>query len=214
MNYIYDILLNFIDSERLIEFYEWGELDSFEHVKRIPLYRLSSKVMQDICKNKIKVSKKFLEEIDCKTTLYKNNQNIKYATIFCDINKAIALEFYNNGTVISKNSLLLDEEESVIDECSNINEINLDYTIIEPYEINYYLTRDELFKRKYLLKELDFISKEKDIDKLNFLYEEVFKPDKLLFEEKIKRLVNDIKDNFNNKHNELYEIVRLTYIKK
>ena len=110
--------------------------------------------------------------------------------------------------------MLLDEEESVIDECSNINEINLDYTIIEPYEINYYLTRDELFKRKYLLKELDFISKEKDIDKLNFLYEEVFKPDKLLFEEKIKRLVNDIKDNFNNKHNELYEIVRLTYIKK
>ena len=78
MNYIYDILLNFIDSERLIEFYEWGELDSFEHVKRIPLYRVSSKVMQDICENKIKVSKKFLEEIDCKTNLYKKNQNIKY----------------------------------------------------------------------------------------------------------------------------------------
>ena len=72
MNYIYDILLNFIDSERLIEFYEWSESDSFEHIKRIPIYRISSKVMQDICENKIKVSKEFLDEIKNKTNLYKN----------------------------------------------------------------------------------------------------------------------------------------------
>ena len=211
MNYIYDILLNFIDSDRLIEFYEWSESDSFEH---IPIYRISSEVMQDICENKIKISKEFLEEVKNKTNLYKNKQNIKYAALLSDINKVIALEFSSDGTVISKSSLLLDEEESVVDECSNINESNLDYTIIEPYIINYFLTRDELFKRNYLLKELDYISKVKDIDKLNFLYEEIFKSEKILFEEKLKRLINDIKNNFNNKHNELYEIVRLTYTKK
>ena len=214
MNYIYDILLNFIDCERLIEFYEWSESDSFEHIKRIPIYRISSKVMQDICENKIKVSKDFLEEIKNKTNLYKNKQNIKYATLFSDINKVIALEFSDDGTVISKSSLLLDEEEAVIDECSNINESNLTYTIIEPYNLNYFLTREELFKRNYLLKELDYISKVNDVDKLIFLYEEIFKTDKLSFEKKLKRLIDDIKNNFNGKHNELYEIVRLTYTKK
>lgn len=214
MNYIYDILLNFIDSDRLIEFYEWSESDSFEHIKRIPIYRISSKVMQDICENKIKVSKDFLEEIENKTNLYKNKQNIKYATLFSDINKVIAFEFSDDGTVISKSSLLLDEEEAVIDECSNINESNLTYTIIEPYMINYFLTREELFKRNYLLKELDYISKVNDVDKLIFLYEEIFKTDKLSFEKKLKRLIDDIKNNFNSKHNELYEIVRLTYTKK
>ena len=214
MNYIYDILLNFIDSDRLIEFYEWSESDSFEHIKRIPIYRISSKVMQDICENKIKVSKDFLEEIENKTNLYKNKQNIKYATLFSDINKVIAFEFSADGTVISKSSLLLDEEEAVIDECSNINESNLTYTIIEPYNLNYFLTREELFKRNYLLKELDYISKVNDVDKLIFLYEEIFKTDKLSFEKKLKRLIDDIKNNFNSKHNELYEIVRLTYTKK
>lgn len=214
MNYIYDILLNFIDSERLIEFYEWSESDSFEHIKRIPIYRISSKVMQDICENKIKVSKDFLEEIKNKTNLYKNKQNIKYATLFSDINKVIAFEFSDDGTVIGKSSLLLDEEEAIIDECSNINESNLTYTIIEPYMINYFLTREELFKRNYLLKELDYISKVNDVDKLIFLYEEIFKTDKLSFEKKLKRLIDDIKNNFNGKHNELYEIVRLTYTKK
>lgn len=214
MNYIYDILLNFIDSERLIEFYEWSESDSFEHIKRIPIYRISSKVMQDICENKIKVSKDFLEEIKNKTNLYKNKQNIKYATLFSDINKVIAFEFSDDGTVIGKSSLLLDEEEAIIDECSNINESNLTYTIIEPYMINYFLTREELFKRNYLLKELDYISKVNDVDKLIFLYEEIFKTDKLSFEKKLKRLIDDIKNNFNSKHNELYEIVRLTYTKK
>lgn len=214
MNYIYDILLNFTDDNRLIEFYEWSESDYFEHIKRIPVYRVSSKVMKDICQNKIKVSKEFIEKIQNKTDLYKKKKNIKYATLLSDINKAIALEFSDDGIVISKSSLLIDEEESVIDECLNINESNLEYIIIEPYKTNYFLTRKELFKQNYLLKELDYILKVKDIDKLTYLYEEIFKTDKLKFEEKLKRLINDIKNNYNNKHNELYNIVRLTYIKK
>ena len=36
MNYIYDILLNFNDSENYFEFYEWKEDDIFEHIKKYP----------------------------------------------------------------------------------------------------------------------------------------------------------------------------------
>ncbi len=60
MNYIYDILLNFSDSDRLLEFYEWNESDCYDHVKRMPVYKISSKQMQEICENKIVADKELL----------------------------------------------------------------------------------------------------------------------------------------------------------
>ncbi len=214
MNYIYDILLNFTDSDRLIEFYEWCEDDCFEHIKRIPLYRISSKQMQEICENKIIIEKDFLNEIKGQTISYKNKKDIKYGFLISDLNKALALEFNSKGVIISKSGLLLDEEEDIIEDSFNLEERSLKYKIIEPYKIDYYLTRDENFKRNYLLKEFDYIDKCSDYDKLTYLYEEVFSKDNLSYKEKLSRLTNDIKNNYNNKHNELYEIVRLTYIQK
>ncbi len=214
MNYIYDILLNFTDSDRLIEFYEWSELDCFDHIKRMPIYRISSKQMQEICENKILASKELLEEIKGQTISYKNKKDIKYGLLISDLNKALALEFNSKGNLISKSSLLLDEEEDIMEESRILDEITLNYKILEPYKIDYYLTREESFKRNYLLKELEYISKIKDYEKLNYLYEEVFSKDNLSFAERLSRLTENIKNNYNNKHNELYEIVRLTYIKK
>ena len=40
MIYIYDLLLNFIDGDRLIEFYEWDSKDGLEHIKKIPLFKI------------------------------------------------------------------------------------------------------------------------------------------------------------------------------
>ena len=40
MNYIYDVLLNFFPNNTLIEFYEWQEKDSIDHVKKIPIIRI------------------------------------------------------------------------------------------------------------------------------------------------------------------------------
>lgn len=214
MNYIYDILLNFTDTDRLIEFYEWNEYDCFEHIKRMPLYRISSKQMEEVCTNKIIIDKSFLNEIKGQTISYKNKKDIKYGLLITDSNKAIALEFNSKGMIISKSSLLLDEEEDIISESYNINSITLPYTIVEPYQLDYFLTRDEDFKKHYLLKELEYIDKNKDYDKLNYLYEELFGKDNLKYEERLHTLINSIKNNYNNKHNELYEIVRLTYIKK
>ncbi len=90
----------------------------------------------------------------------------------------------------------------------------MNYKIVEPYKIDYYLTRDENFKKNYLLKELEYIDKTKDYDKLNYLYEEVFTKDNLSYKEKLSRLMDDIEHNYNSKHNELYDIVRLTYTRK
>ena len=213
MNYIYDILVNFNNGDRLIEFFEWNETDLFEHIKKIPIYRISSKQMQEICNNKIILDKEHLICIKSKTQLY-NNTDIKYALIVTDLNKAITLEFNNQGEVISRSTFLLDEEESIIEEAYNFKEELLKYELSDEYKIDYYLTRKELFKKNYLLKELNFLEKNKDYEKLNYLYEEIFKKDNLTYKERILRLIENIKNNYNFKHNELYEIIRLTYTKK
>ena len=41
MNYYYDIVLNL--NEELYEFYEWEENDSIDFIKKIPLFRVSTK---------------------------------------------------------------------------------------------------------------------------------------------------------------------------
>ena len=38
MNYYYDVLLNFLDTN--IYFYEWDSLDNIEYYKRVPLIQV------------------------------------------------------------------------------------------------------------------------------------------------------------------------------
>ena len=56
--------------------------------------------------------------------------------------------------------------------------------------------------------------KEKDIDKLTYLYEELYKKDDTTFPEKYFKIKLDLEQNYSKQHDELYNIVRLTYIKK
>lgn len=214
MNYIYDILLNFNDDDMYFEFYEWKEDDCFEHIKRIPIIRISKEQMQDLFLNRIKISPKLLEQIKGNTISYKNKKDIKYGCLFCDLNRVVALEFNSKGLVISRSNLLLDEEEDIIDETTLLDEEKIEYEIIDSYNIDFFLTRDESLKKKYLLKEIEYLKKQKNIDKFNYLYEEVFPKDDLPFNKRIQRLFDEIKNNYSSKFNNLYEIVRLTYIKK
>lgn len=214
MNYIYDILLNFNDPENYFEFYEWKEDDCFEHIKRIPLIRISKETMQNFLSCKIKVSSELLNFLKGNTISYKNKKDIKYGCLFCDLNKVIALEFNSKGLLIGKSTLLLDEEEDVIDETTLLDEEEVEYEVLETYQDTLFLTRDELFKRNYLLKELESLNDSKDYDKFNYLYEEVFSKDNLSFPERLNRFISEIKDNYSNNFNELFEIIRLTYTKK
>ena len=60
MTYIYDILLNFTDDERLLEFFEWEKEDTIEHIKKIPLIRVSTKQLETLINNQIIIEKNFL----------------------------------------------------------------------------------------------------------------------------------------------------------
>ena len=61
MNYYYDVLLNFLDTN--IYFYEWDNLDNIEYYKRVPLIQVNSKTLKDFINNNIVVEKEFLDTI-------------------------------------------------------------------------------------------------------------------------------------------------------
>lgn len=214
MTYIYDVLLNFSDTERIVEFFEWNNNDSIDHIKRIPLIRISSNAFNELINNNIIVEKEFLDKIQDSTWMYKKTKNLEYAVLITDLNKVIAFEFNKEGKIIAKSGLLLDEEEEIIEESYDLKEEKLNYKIESKINNNIFLTREEQKKQKYLLLELDNIVKENNKNKLNFLYHEIFLKDKLTFEEKYLKLKEDIEKNYTSKYNNLYEIVRLTYIKK
>ncbi len=214
MTYIYDVLLNFTDDERLIEFFEWTAKDTLDHVKRIPLLRVSTTTLHDFSTNKVKVDKELLNKLDGETSLYKKTTNLEYAALLTDLNRVIGVEFSMSGEVISRSTLLLDEEEDILEDAVDLNEENISYEILDKYKVSPYLTREEVNKKRYLLKEMDELYQTNNISKLTYLYEELFKKDDLSFYDKYIRLKDDIDLNFNRKHLILYDIVRLTYIKK
>lgn len=214
MTYIYDLLLNFTDDERILEFFEWNEKDEIINIKKIPLIRVSNKTMKDFINKKVKVTEELLLEIKNKTTTYSKTEDLEYSLLISDLNKVIAIEFNKKGEVLSRSSLLLDEEDEVLEEVEYLEIQPIKYKVISTYKTNYTLTRLEQKKKKYLLKEMDTLYQENNISKLTLLYEEIFPKDELSLYDKYLKLKEDIEDNYSNNHNKLYDIVRLTYIKK
>lgn len=213
MTYIYDVLLNFTDQNHIIEFFEWQDKDILEHIKKILLLRITPKQMDDITNYKIEVSQELLAKIKNKTQLYKREKTLKYSALFTDLNKIIALEFNEEGEVIARSGLLLDEEDDIISECSDLKEEEFTYTKKEKLSPKLFLTRNELFKRKYLIAEINSIYESKNLDKLSYLYQELYGKDNLNIEAKYKKILTELEENYSSIHNNLYDIVRLTYTK-
>lgn len=214
MTYIYDVLLNFADENRIVEFFEWDDSDTLEHIKKIPIFRTSSKQLSELINNQVKIEKEFLDKVKSQTIAYRKTKNLEYATLITDINKVIGLEFSSTGEIISRSSLLLDEEEELLEECYDLKQELLPYSIKSSLKKEPFLTRSESKKRRYLLKETENLYKENNVDKLNYLYEELYNKDDLSFKDKYLRIKKDLEENYTEKHNNLYEIVRLSYIKK
>lgn len=215
MIYIYDIILNLTDDNRILEFFEWSEHDSVEHIKKIPLFKVSTSLMDDLINYEIKVDSNFLENIKNYTELFdiKTKKVIEYACLLSDGSKVIALEFSSSGKVLYRSSLLIDEEEEILDIVENLNRKEINYKKIKRKNINFFLTRKEFFIQNFLLKELKSSYKKKNIKKIKYLYEECFNK-KGSDEDLYKILVDDIKNNFSSKHVKLFNILTTKQVKK
>lgn len=208
MNYIYDLVLNFTDCDNLLEFYEWIRQDNLTTIQKIPVFRINRFQMNDILNNRIQVSDKIFNKIKNKT-FAEEGKVLKYSCLVTDLNRVIALEFDSNRVLKKSSSLLLDEEEDVIDECSNFDIDNFEYEFLEEYLVNSFLTRKEKAIRNKLLSELKSLYVNKNYDEINYLYEELYDK-KMTVKEKYLFLVNEITNNYDSKYNKLYDIIKLT----
>lgn len=210
---VYDILLNLLDGDRVYESFEWNTKDCVEHIKKIPMIKIDTSFLEDIITSSITIDKEFLNKIHNKCEVYTNDKVsvIEYALLLTDGYKVIGCEFNKDGKVLYRSFLMLDEEDEVLDISDDLPLTNIDYKKTEINSKEDYLTRGETFRRNYLLKELKFAYKKHKYEKINYLFEEIYPSSTISIEDKYKKLVDDINFNYNDKHNELFKILKLTH---
>jgi len=175
MNYIYDILLN-LNLDKVYDYYEWKENDNIEYVKKIPIFKISTKRYLKLINNKFRVCKEFLNKIYNQTEVYERMgvKTEKYITLLTDGKEIMAFEFNKDGILITTSKLQVDEEVEVLESIFDLEENNINFEIIEKRNscINF-LTRNEAKRNKYLISELKKIYSNNEYEKLKYLYYEI-----------------------------------------
>ena len=212
MNYIYDIILNF--QNEYYDFYEWNKKDNIYHMRKIPIIKINNQQLIDIKNNVVKFGKntlKYLQSKNITAERFKQNNitKIKYTFILCSEQHALAVKLNKNGIVHSKSSLLPDEQEDALEIIKFQNEIKLDYKIIQKSQLNPFKTRFEIENEKFILNELNKIYKQKNIQKLSYLYLECFNKNESNIEKIYKILKEEIKKNTQN-FKKIYDIFKIT----
>lgn len=191
MIYIYDILLNLRQMDEGLEFYEWKEDDLIEHIKKVPLFKVSKTLIEDLFTNKLQLDITILSKIRNKAICYFNGETkqIPYLVLLSDGRKCFAIELDNKGNTLYKSSLLLDEEEEVLEMTEELVELPIGYKKTKIENNKEQLTRFEKDNQKFLLRELEKIKDNKE--EINYLYEEYFDNNLTSIEDKF----NTLKDN-------------------
>ena len=158
MNYIYDILVNF--NSELYDFYEWNTSDNVTHIRKIPLFRISTDKLE----------------------------KISYSALFSDSNEVYALKFDKKGNSIGISKLLIDEEEDVLDVACRCNETNIEFELLKEKSNHNFKTRMQREMYNYLNKSLNRLEKANDYEKLSYLYFECFNEKEESIEEIISKL--------------------------
>lgn len=191
MNYIYDITLNFLDN--YYDFYEWDKKDNIISMDEIPIFRVNSIVMNDFLFNEIQ----FIDK-----------DTFNNCFLITDMSRVIGIKVNEFGFITKLSSLLVDEEDFVIDEVNNISISNINYKIINKRK-RYFLSRRDLYIRDYLLREIEWLYNNKKYDEIDYLYREINNKS-IDFYSEYKYLINNISDNYSDIYNKIYNIIKLT----
>ena len=203
MIYIYDILLNLRQMDEGLEFYEWKEDDLIEHIKKVPLFKVSKTLIEDLFTNKLQLDITILPKIRNKAICYFNGETkpIPYLVLLSDGRKCFAIELDNKGNTLYKSSLLLDEEEEVLEMTEELVEMPIGYKKTKIKNNKDQLTRFEKDNQKFLLRELEKIKDNKE--EINYLYEEYFDNNLTSIDDKFNTLKDNVYIGSNNYIKEL-----------
>lgn len=212
MIYIYDILLNFCDVDLLYDFYEWNQNDNIENMKRIKLVHVERNLLDDLIYYDGIIEPEFLLKIyrSCEVYTTKKVKILDYTCLFSDGDRVIAIEFNNEGRPIYKSKLLIDEEEEIAILASNLEFTNISYQKKERVLNKRFFTRNEITIRKCLIKEIEECFNKKNYGKLKYLYQEYFDKDNVTYLEMKEELINSMKNTIDEKHKNIYQLLKLT----
>lgn len=194
MNYIYDIVLNFL--ENYYQFFEWNRNDKIKNISKIAVYHVKDDDLINLTNNKIIIDTDFL------VTLKEDNK--KYKKIMCLVSntkQTIGLLFAPDGTLLKRSSLLFEEETEVNNFAKQLPLTKVTYIKNELVSPTNNL-RIEIEKKDTLIK---YIKETNDILTLKYLYYEYFK-EECSDEAKIKTILLGILDEeWNPNTNNIYK---------
>lgn len=202
MNFIYDIVLNF--NKEYYNFFEWNKKDNIINIKKIPLFMVSNSIFNNMKYDIVKVSSDFINMIKDKTYIYSKKESI-ISCLISNGKEVIGVMFDTDGNLIKRSSLLLDEEEEVLDEVYDENVFDIDIVSVKKRKISN-INRMQKDKSNYLLK---YIKKENNTLNLKYLYYDYFEEEEEDIVKIKDRLNYEITNNYNKKLSKLYDTVQI-----
>lgn len=208
MNYVYDILLNF--NEKFYDFYDWNVRDLIDHMRKIPMFKVSKNVLEDFLNYDIKIEKEFLDKVQDKAEIFwgRKVKNISYAFLLTDCKKVIGFKLKDNQLLIS--DLLLDEEEVALEMVPLLNETKILYSKKNIFNKQNFKTRKEEDLEKNLKKALIHLEDEQNIERLKYIYYECFNQKENEKEKIIKDFEKKLNEDFINFSKKLQYLLKLT----
>lgn len=203
MNFIYDIVLNF--NKEYYNFFEWNKKDNVVNIKKIPLFVVNNDIFKSMKYDIVTVSKSFIEIIKEKTYTY-NRQKLSNSCLLSNGKEVIGLLFNEKGDLIKRSSLLLDEEEEVLDEIYSDELFDIEIVKIKKGKENNNVNRIEKEKKDFLIR---YINKENNAINLKYLYYDYFEIDQDDTYIIKDSLIQEIKNNWNKRFDNFYETVKI-----
>ena len=213
MNYIYDIFLNY--NRNLYDIFEWNKDDKILHIRKIPVFLLSTNDLYNLINNRVVISKDLLTKLYKKTEVFVSRgiQYLDYAFIATDRNDVVAFKLNKNGFITGYSRLLLEGEVEVIDYSRTLSLQVIDYKNLGKNSFETFKTRNEIHIKKFICEELNKMLENKEFHKVKFLYLEFFNKE-INDNSLIKDIYQELDNNWENVYIKLYEFLKMMTIKR
>ena len=124
--------------------------------------------------------------------------------------KALAVEFSDEGESIYKSNIYFLDLEDIFNIGSRMEAMDLHYSVLyNVVEKDYYLTRKELVKKRFLVNEINNSYTDRNVDKLKYMYFEMFGEDDNNIEKMHDRLIDSLDNNYNYIHENIYNLIKI-----
>lgn len=208
MNYIYDVLVNFQNEVK--EFYEWDKTDYILHLRKTPILKVKTSFLKHLFYNEIKVEKKLLEVIQNKTEFFNHKKNnYKFISVFTDSLTSIVVQFDEQGKILGRSLLQMEEDMEVLDISEHLKIQEFSYSILTERSYNPFFTQNELKKQEFIHDMFNTLEKDKNIEKLKYIYYDCFTEICENKEEIVKRFHKELQEKNIKVEEKLYSFFNL-----